>query len=75
MKICQFLKYFNNWFELGISLGLHPTTLKSIENEFRNEVRCKMEMIIKWLDMSSDPQNPPSKWTLLHALKNVAKMC
>lgn len=32
-------------------------------------------MITKWLDMSSDPQNPPSKWTLLHALKDVAKMC
>ncbi|XP_019862947.1 PREDICTED: uncharacterized protein LOC109591723 [Amphimedon queenslandica] len=63
--IFNFLKNFNNWFELGIHLGLMPSALKEIENDFqRQERRCKIEMIQLWLDGSD-----ASKSSLMEALK------
>lgn len=65
--ILNFLKNFNDWFDLGIHLGLKLTALKEIENDFqRQERRCKIEMIQLWLD-----GNNASKSSLMKALKDL----
>lgn len=68
--IYRFLKDFNKWFELGLELGLKYTTLKKIENNYQcEEDRCKLEMVLRWLEDGCDP--PLTKLTLMKALKEL----
>lgn len=68
--IIHFLRRYNNWFDLGIQLGLKSTTLRRIENEFRRENRCKIEMIQEWLDGDYHCETT-NKSSLMKALKNT----
>ena len=70
--IIHFLRKYNNWFDLGIQLGLEPTTLQRIEIEYRQVKRCKTEMIQEWLngDYHCDTDTP-NKSSLMKALKNT----
>ena len=45
-----------DWFNLGVALGLPYHTLKRIESDYpRDAPRCLTEMIIAWLQKSSQP--------------------
>ena len=45
-----------DWFNLGVALGLPYYTLKRIEADYpRDAPRCLTEMIIAWLQISSQP--------------------
>ena len=39
-----------NWYQLGIKLGLQPSQLRQIEQEFPTDIdRCKTEVVDLWL--------------------------
>lgn len=46
---CELIE-FNNWFDLGLQLGLLYHTLKRIEQEQHHSIiNCKREMLVAWL--------------------------
>ena len=44
-----------DWFNLGVALGLSYSTLKTIESDYPRAPRCLTEMLIAWLQNSSQP--------------------
>ena len=38
------------WFDLGVELGLHPTSLEAIRTKFRDDpAKCLSHMLMDWL--------------------------
>ena len=57
------------WFNLGIQLGIKDSILRNIETNHRDVQRCKTEMLGVWLQ--NDPTNPWKK--LATTLENMGK--
>lgn len=57
----------NEWYDLGLELGLSQATLQTIKNENPTDVKaCFREMLSEWLKMV----NPQPSWVgLLRSLK------
>ena len=50
------LKSVTDWHLLGVSLDLKPHQLKEIENNYHGDTkRCKTEVLICWLDNTTNP--------------------
>lgn len=56
-----------DWFSLGIHLDIPTSDLKRIERDYKDPVRCKIEVIDFWLD--NDPEPTWSK--LAHAVEDI----
>ena len=72
--MCEILSECNEWFELGIHLGLKHSTLKRIEGENQRAVsRCKIDMIQAWLRKEDQviEKCGPTWRQLIHALKRI----
>ncbi len=58
LTICESLKTVSNdWFDLGLALGMNHYDLKYIEDEYRHNKRRLMEMVGKRLEVT-DPEHP-----------------
>ena len=67
---------FNDWMELGLSLGLHKPTLDEINENQKGIVgRCKMEMLAKWLEKadSVERKRGPTWRQLISAVEKFNK--
>ena len=42
------LSTVNQWYFLGIYLGLHPSTLDAINADNKTTRECRMQMLIEW---------------------------
>lgn len=60
----------NEWFMLGLVLGLKDSTLKGIKTDNTNVQECKEEMVRSWLQRK-DECTPPSWQALVEALKDT----
>ena len=72
--MCEILSECNEWFELGIYLGLKHSTLKRIEDEKQRAVsRCKIDTIQAWLRKEDQviEKRGPTWRQLIHALKRI----
>lgn len=49
-QVCAELKDFENWFELGIQLGVNEDILDSIEASHKSTGRKCLEMVQQWLN-------------------------
>ena len=57
------------WFNLGVALGLPYDTLRELETNYRGDARrCLTEMVIAWLQMKDNSQ--PSWRSLASALSS-----
>ena len=63
----------NEWFPLGLKLGLHYPTLERIEKEQREKILdCKRKMMVAWLNGQDNSQGP--SWNVLrNALLSIGK--
>ena len=58
-----------DWFNLGVALGLSYDTLRELESNYREDARrCLTEMVIAWLQMKDNAQ--PSWQSLVSALSS-----
>ena len=55
-----------NWFELGIYLGVPPSQLQEIHQEFDDIQECKIEMLLAWRQ-----QGIPTWNSLVSALTSI----
>ena len=60
----------NEWFVLGLVLGLKDSTLNGIKTDNTNVHDCKQEMVRSWLQ-EKDKCTPPSWPALVEALKHT----
>lgn len=60
----------NDWFILGIQLGVEDHVLQRIEKEKNNDIaRCRIDMFSEWLRAGN------SNWlNIVEALKNMRKV-
>ena len=50
------LKFVSDWHSLGVNLDLNHHLLKGIENNYSgNDQRCMTEVLICWLDNTTNP--------------------
>jgi len=48
------LSMVSKWYQLGIKLGLQPSQLRQIEQQFPKDIdRCKIEMVDLWLQITT----------------------
>ena len=63
-----------NWFNIGLALGLHKSTLDTIETNHRQDLsRCLLECLTKWLNRADnvDSVGPPTWDTLANGLHRM----
>ena len=65
--LCELEGIAEEWFDLGLCLGLKNSTLKAIEENESKVAKCKREMVISWLRMKDN--STPSWQALVSALK------
>ena len=60
------------WFNLGLKLGLHHTTLKVIEKQYKDdESRCLIECLSSWLNKTDEVlKNGGATWKALATALN-----
>ena len=68
-KVLRELRGINEWFELGLALGLEYSTLNGIKTDNTTVNECKREMVRSWLQ-KKDKCTPPSWQALVAALKD-----
>ena len=74
--VTRSLKYFNDWQLLGLELGLLYPTLSRIEEDQHGAIsRCRMEMLVAWLQQRDNVAiiGVPSWLTLKTALMNIGE--
>lgn len=60
----------SKWIDLGDALGLHPTTLSTIEANHKNDVhRCLRELLVKWLEGADGVS--ATRTSLVEALEEI----
>ena len=68
----ELLKDFNNWFRLGLKLGLRHPTLEKICG---NVDDCKMDMLARWLKQQDNvsSKNGPTYQQLIESLSKLGE--
>ena len=68
----ELLKDFNNWFRLGLKLGLRHPTLEKICG---NGDDCKMDMLARWLKQQDNvsSKNGPTYQQLIESLRKLGE--
>lgn len=61
-----------NYYQLGLQLGLHSSTLNAIENDHRTANRCLLACLEIWLKQK-DSVTEPSWCKLVHVLKSLGE--
>ena len=63
----------NQWFTLGLALGLHYSTLEKIEMEKERIDDCRRQMLVAWLQQKDDvvAEALPTWKTLESALRKI----
>ena len=72
----ELLKDFNNWWQLGIKLGLLYQTLENIDTQRRGNVgNCTMDMLASWLKQQDNvsSKNGPTYQQLIKSLSKLGE--
>ena len=72
----ELLKDFNNWFRLGLKLGLRHPTLENIDTQRRGNVgNCTMDMLASWLKQQDNvsSNNGPTYQQLIESLSKLGE--
>ena len=72
----ELLKDYNNWFQLGIKLGLRYQTLENIDTQRRGNVgNCTMDMLASWLKQQDNvsSKNGPTYQQLIESLSKLGE--
>ena len=72
----ELLKDFNNWWQLGIKLGLRYQTLENIDTQRRGNVgNCTMDMLASWLKQQDNvsSKNGPTYQQLIESLSKLGE--
>lgn len=64
-------KYAADWFDIGVELGLEDSTLRTIEADYHQSIKCLQNVLNMWLTLSTSGN---ATWKMLEvALTNVKR--
>ena len=67
--VLEAIDELTDWYTLGLSLGLHTSTLDTIKEECSNVIiRCKAKVIENWLKCMDNVTEQPSWISLVNAI-------